>query len=87
MLVLLSIAFFVDSDLLAWRLCGITLVCTICLFVGDIWLDLKKCRHPHLFFSKWLDWDGTPGVSKLCPDCGFSEHVYVKADPETWLKP
>jgi len=44
----------------------------------------QPCTHSNLEGHRWLDWNDKPGVSTFCPDCGFSEHVYVSADPKTW---
>ncbi len=70
----LGIAFFVDSDWLAWRLCGATIVCTVGLCVGDIWLDLWKCRHPNLYEKKWITEEGAPMIRQWCPNCNFHRY-------------
>lgn len=45
----------------------------------------KPCQHVRnthcrTFFSK----DGTPMVSFVCHDCGYTDNGHVHADPETW---
>jgi hypothetical protein len=48
-------------------------------------LRKQPCTHPNKQAFKWLSDDGTPMLTRWCPDCGWHDEGHVHADPETWL--
>jgi hypothetical protein len=45
---------------------------------------IRRCTHPRLIESRWVEEDGTCMVRHLCPDCDFYDCGHVHANPETW---
>ncbi len=75
MLALLSTALFVESEQLAWRLCGVAVGSSLGGFIWASLLDFqKRCRHPNLYEKKWITEEGAPMIRQWCPNCNFHRY-------------